>query len=168
MLMASVRAIALAMLLAVPAAAPALAAPQRALTTAQLVDFCHSLTMAEAEGKASALGWGKMDDHVNDGWRQGYLSMNGGSVDVITWRRSDMVTEALSFWIAIGESSQRVCAYSTKNPAGLLDSLNDQFGKPSSVLKHDFGEVVFWTKGSMEVSFSRIDSSAGVTISYDF
>jgi len=165
--MASARTIALAILLVVPAA-PGMAAPPRALTTAQLVDFCRSLTMAEAESKAHALGWKKMDDNVNDGWREGYLSMNGGSVDVITWQHSDTDTESLSFWIAVGETSHRVCAYSTKAPAGLLDSLNDQFGKPSSFLKHDFGEVVFWTQGAMEASFSRVDSSAGVTISHDF
>ena len=163
-----VRTITLAMLLVITAAAPGMTAPQRALTTTQLVDFCSSLTMAEAERKADALGWKKMDDKVNDGWREGYLSMNGGSVDVITWQRLDVDTEGLSFWIAVGESSHRVCAYSTKNPAGLLDSLNDQFGKPSSFLKHDFGEVVFWNQGGMEASFSRVDSSAGVTISHDF
>jgi hypothetical protein len=162
------RAITLAMLAVVPAAAPGAAASQRALTTAQLVDFCRSQTMTEAESKASALGWKKLDDSINDGWREGYLSMNGGSVEVITWQRSDMDTEGLSFWIADGESSHRVCAYSTKTPVGLLDSLTDRFGKPSSVLEHAFGEVVFWTQGSMEVSFSRVDSSAGVTISHDF
>jgi hypothetical protein len=51
--------------------------------------------------------------------------MNGGSVDVITWQRSDTDAEGLSFWIAVGETSHRVCTYSTKAPAGLLDSLSD-------------------------------------------
>lgn len=166
--MMPIRTVTMAMLLAVLAAAPVLAAPQRALTGAQLFDFCRSQTMAEAESKANALGWKKMDDRVNKGWREGYLSMNGGSVDVITWQRSDIETEGLTFWIAIGESRHRACAYSTKTPAGLLDSLNDQFGKPSSFLKHDFGEVVFWTQGALEVSFSRVDLSAGVTIRHDF
>lgn len=166
--MSAIRTITLAMLLLVPAAAPALAAPQRALTTAQLVDFCSSSTMAEAESKASALGWKKLDDAINAGWREGFLDMNGGSVDIVTWQHSDIDTESMSFWIAVGESRLRVCDYSTKAPDGLLDSLNQAFGKPSSFLKHDFGEVVFWTQGSMEVSFSRVDSTASVAISYKF
>lgn len=147
----------------------AMAATPSALTTAQLLDFCRSTTMAEARSKGSVLGWRDMSDADDNGWREGFLNMNGGTVDIVTWRRGENDADGiLSFWIANGESRHRACAYSTGTTDGLLDSLKQAFGAPTSVLPSDVGEVVTWTHGSMEVNFSRVGSSAGVVISYAF
>lgn len=167
--MAPVRKITLAAMLVVLSSKAAMAAPPSALTTAKLLDFCRSTTVAEAESKGNLLGWRKTGDADNNGWREGFLGMNGGTVDIVTWRRGENDADGiLSFWVANGESRHRACSYSTGTPDGLLDSLKQEFGTPTDVLNHDFGEVVTWTQGSMEVSFSRVNSSAGIVISYKF
>jgi hypothetical protein len=167
MLMAQAWRTALAVVLLTLSSVAATAEPPSTVPTAQLLDFCRSTTMAEAERKGDALGWQRGGD--DKGWREGFLEANGGTVSVLIWRRNQNDADGLiSFWIATGESRHRACSYSTGRPEGLLDGLKQAFGTPTSFLNHDLGEVVTWTQDSMEVSFSRVNSSAGVVISYEF
>lgn len=169
MLKGSIRNVAVATVITTSSMAAATAEPLSVPTTVQILDFCRSATMAEAETKGSALNWQRMSDTDLAGWREGFLASNGGTVDIIGWRRSENdVDGLLSFWIANGESRHRACSYSVGTPDGLLDGLKRELGAPSDVLSHDFGEVVTWTQGAMEVSFSRVGSSAGVVVSNEY
>jgi hypothetical protein len=167
MLIAQARKITLAALLMALSDIAAMAAPAPMLNVAQLLDFCRSTTMAEAERKGDAFGWRRGGDDKS--WREGFLDANGGTVGVLVWRRSDSEADGmLSFWIAVGESRHRACSYATGEPEGLLDGLKQAFGTPSAVFSHDFGEVVTWTQGHMEASLSRVNSSVDVVISHEF
>lgn len=156
-----------AMLVTSPAAAASAALPP-ALTLDQFLEFCRSTTVAEAKIKGDALGWRPMGhaDSASE-WRERFLDVNGGALGAVTWRRGEDDGDGiLSFWIAAGESIHRACSLSTSTPDGILDSLKQAFGKPSYFSGHKYGEVVFWTHGSREVSFSRMNSSVGVMIVY--
>jgi hypothetical protein len=112
------------------------------LTLAQLVDFCTSKTLAEAEAKGDQLGWRR-------------IASTGNAVEVSGWRRGDIDGgDSLSFWVARGPGQHRACAYSVTNPAGLLDDLSERFGTPSNLEKHDFGTTASWKLGVTEISFS--------------
>jgi hypothetical protein len=131
------------------------------MTSAQVFDFCDSQTIAEAEAKGNKLGWQRMTDSELQVWRTGFLSYNGGLVEVLGWRRGGSEgDDLLSFWIARGPSNHRVCAYSIARPASLLDDLSEHFGIPTSLNKYKFGATAIWKLGQREVSFSQIGSSA--------
>jgi hypothetical protein len=118
------------------------------LTLAQLVDFCTSKTLAEAEAKGDQLGWRR-------------IASTGNAVEVSGWRRGDIDGgDSLSFWVARGPSRHRACAYSVTNPAGLLDDLSERFGTPSNLEKHDFGTTASWKLGVTEISFSQVGQSS--------
>ncbi|GEC35922.1 hypothetical protein N181_31890 [Sinorhizobium fredii USDA 205] len=136
-------------------------------TVAQLLDICGSSTVSEATTKGDALGWERMNDEQVEEWRAGFLAHNGGSVDLVGWRRGEKEGDGmLSFWIAKGPNGHKACSYSVTNPAGLLDALTQRFGPPSSLDKMDFGSVAYWKHSATEVSFSQVGSSTGVTIAY--
>lgn len=161
--------IALALASAALSGVSAAAAPP-VLTMVQFLDFCRSTTLAEARAKGDALGWRKMG--VADGaseWNERFLDVNGGTLGAVTWRRSDEDGDGiLSFWVADGESRHRACSYTSGVPDGILDTLNKTFGKPSYYSAHQYGEVIFWTQGAREVSFSRMNSSVDVSIVYKY
>jgi hypothetical protein len=123
------------------------------LTFVQLVDFCTSKTLAEAEAKGDQLGWRRLTPAELENWRH--------TVEVSGWRRGDKDGGgSLSFWVARGPSQHRACAYSVTNPAGLLDDLSERFGTPSNLEKHDFGTTASWKLGVTEISFSQVGQSA--------
>jgi hypothetical protein len=118
----------------------AAAAAPSTLPFAQLVDFCGSTTIAEAEAKGERLGWRRMTAAELEDWRLGFVTYAGGSVEIAGWRREDNDGgESLSFWVARGPSRHRACAYTATNPARLLDDLSEHFGTPNNLEKYDFG-----------------------------
>jgi hypothetical protein len=136
-----------------------------ALTIDQLLDICRSLTVLEAAAKGDRLGWPRMTGARVEEWRAGFLSYNGGAVQVLSWQREAKdVADAVSFWTAQGPNGHRACSYSTANSAGLLDALSARFGTPASLERYDFGAVASWSLGRAEVSFSQVGSNAVVNI----
>ncbi len=142
-------------------AAGAAAATPSMLTLAQLVDFCGSTTIAEAEAKGGQLGWRHMTPAELEDWRAGFVAYSGDAVEVSGWRRGDKDgSESLSFWVAHGPNLHRACAYSLTNPARLLDDLSERFGTPNNLEKYDLGTTASWKLGAMEISFSQVGQSA--------
>jgi hypothetical protein len=149
--------VAFSVLFAIGAAA---AAPST-LPFAQLVDFCGSTTIAEAEANGEQLGWRRMTAAELEDWRMGFVAYTGGSVEISGWRREDNDGgESLSFWVARGPSRHRACAYTATNPARLLDDLSERFGTPNNLEKYDFGTTFSWKLGATEISFSRVGQIA--------
>jgi hypothetical protein len=131
------------------------------LTSTQLFDFCASQTIAEAERKGGQLGWRRMANAELEEWRASFASYNGGSVEVLGWRRGGKNgDDSLSFWVARGPNEHRACSYSAANPTSLLDDLSERFGTPVNLDRHEFGTTALWRLGPMEVSFSKAGSSA--------
>lgn len=137
------------------------------LTFAQLLDICGSSTVPEAAGKGDKLGWLPLSGPKVEEWRRAFVAHNGGSVQVVGWRRGEKDGDGLlSFRIAQGPSQHRACSYSLADPAGLLEALTERFGAPASFDKLEFGTTAFWKRASAEIAFSQVGSSAGVIISH--
>jgi hypothetical protein len=82
------------------------------LTFVQLVDFCTSKTLAEAEAKGDQLGWRRLTPAELENWRTSYIASTGNTVEGTGWRRGDKDGgDSLSFWVARGPSQHRACAY---------------------------------------------------------
>lgn len=155
-----------AVLMVLPISEAAVAIPPTP-TVAQLLDICLSSTVSEAAAKGSALGWDRMRDQETAAWRRSFLAYNGGSVDVIGWRRGENEGAGLlSFWIAKGANSHRACSYSLAGPSALLDALTEHLGTPDTLDKSGSGATAYWKKGAMEVSFSQFGSSTDVNIAH--
>jgi hypothetical protein len=120
------------------------------LTSTQLFDFCASQTIAEAERKGGQLGWRRMAAAELVEWRASFASYNGGSVEVLGWRRGGKNgDDSLSFWVARGLNEHRACSYSAANPTRLLDDLSERFGTPSTSINTNsepqlFGDLARW------------------------
>lgn len=74
-----------------------------ALGIDELLGVCHATSLAEATEASERLVWMPEDTGALEDWRSGFLSYNGGPVEVIGWRQGNAEKdEALSFWIAGG------------------------------------------------------------------
>jgi hypothetical protein len=135
-----------------------------ALTAAQLHYICESETILEAEARGGQLGWLRTPDAQLEEWRRGFVAFNGGTVQVLGWRRDGSGRDSLSFWVAQGPSRHRACYYATANPEGLLDALSERFGTPATLERQDAMTTASWVIGRTEVSFARVGSSAVVNI----
>lgn len=127
-------------------AATVSAAQQPMLPTPdQLIDICESSTVAEASKKGNALGWEPGEDR---GWKKSFENYNGGSVDVVGWRRGEKDGDGLlSFWISTGPVSTRMCSYyATGDGAALLSAFLSHFGKPSKLDKFEPGLIAEWQR----------------------
>lgn len=140
------------------AVADAAAAPPM-LTLAQLLEFCDSKTLAEAEAKGDQLGWRRMTQAELEDWRAGFAASTHSAVEVSGWRREDG-GDSLSFWVAHGPNQQRACSYAVNNPALLLDDLSERFGAANDLDKRDSGTTASWKFGATEISFSQVGQSA--------
>lgn len=137
------------------------------LTVEQIVDICESTTIAEATVKGDAQGWERANEKLIETWKTAFRNYNGGSVEVIGWRRGENEGDGLmSFWIATGPEAHKACAYSVSGQTGLPEALEKHFGPPDSKGTYDFGETAFWKKGRQEVTFSRTGSGALINIAY--
>jgi hypothetical protein len=131
------------------------------ITLPQLLDFCDSQTIAEAQAKGDQFGWRRMTGTELADWRTGFIAYNGGPVEVSGWRRGDQSgDDSLSFWVAGGPNGHKACAYTVTGPAHLLDDLSERFGAPTSLDKREFGPTAVWKRGATEISFSQVGSSA--------
>lgn len=137
------------------------------LTVDRLFGICEAPTLRAASEKGDELGWDRLTDAETKEWRTHFLAYNGGSVEDVSWRRKSAdETESLSFWIAAGPNAHKACMYSTKNPAGLLNSLSERLGAPDSLEKDDTIERItaWWERDAVEYSFVQIGSSAIVSV----
>lgn len=137
------------------------------MTVDRLLNICKAPTVQSAIVSGNELGWQRQTDAELEEWRSHFVAYNGGSVDVVGWRRDNAGgAESLSFWIAVGPNGHKACAYSTKKPDGLLDALSESLGAPDSLDKHDAIETIsaFWKRGAIEYNFTQVGSSAGITI----
>ncbi|MBV8568814.1 MAG: hypothetical protein JO273_25510 [Methylobacteriaceae bacterium] len=136
-----------------------------ALTLGQLLDICASSTVAQAAAKGDGLRWRRVSDAQLADWRSRFVAYNGGSVEALGWQRGEKEGDGLlSFWTARGKNAHRACAYSVRNPGGLLDALIAHFGPPKSLDRYDFGTTATWKQGAVEISFSQVGSSAVLNI----
>lgn len=136
------------------------------MTIDRLFDICAAPTVQAAAVKGDELGWRRtIHDAKTDEWRTNFVAYNGGSVDVVDWRREQADgIESLSFWIATGPNKHKACAYSTPMPAGLLDALSERLGKPDNLEKNDVLVSAWWKRGEIVYSFTQVGSSASITI----
>jgi hypothetical protein len=137
------------------------------MTVHRLLDICKAPTVQAAIVSGNELGWQRQTDAELEEWRSHFVAYNGGSVDIVGWRRDNAgEAETLSFWIAVGPNEHKACAYSTKKPDGLLDALSESLGAPDSLDKQDAIERIsaFWKRGALEYNFIQIGSYAGITI----
>lgn len=138
------------------------------LSPARLLEVCSSETIAEVTAKGDQLGWEAVPatDPGTIEWRQSFMSYNGGSVDVVGWRKNSTENEeSISFWIAQGPNAHKACSYSVKVAGGLLDALIELLGRPSNLDRNEVAITAFWKPGRGEVSFSQVGSAALVVVS---
>lgn len=136
-----------------------------------LLDICEARTVEAASAKGDALGWRRMADAETEEWRTNFVAYNGGSVDLVGWRREQAGgTELLSFWIAVGPNGHRACAYSTTEPAGILGALSERLGEPDSLEENDAIDLIsaWWTRGDRQYSFAQVGSSVAINIGPNF
>ena len=144
-----------------------IAAPQ-ALSPKRLLEVCNSQSIAEVTAKGNQLGWETVPatDPSTVEWRKSFVSYNGGSVDVVGWRKTSTENvEVLSFWVAEGPNAHKACSYSINVADGLLDALIELLGRPSTLHKDEVSTTAFWKQGTREISYSQVGTAAGVVIS---
>lgn len=138
------------------------------MTVDHLLNICEATNVQAATKKGDELGWQRQTDAETEEWRSHFVAYNGGSVEVVGWRRDDNAGEAdlLSFWVAVGPNGHKACAYSTKSPDGLLNALSQRLGTPDNMEKEAAIEMIsaYWKRGAVEYSFTQIGSSAGINI----
>ncbi|MBG0512107.1 hypothetical protein I3J13_25335 [Agrobacterium sp. MOPV5] len=137
------------------------------MTAERLLNICEAPTVQTAMTKGDELGWPRLTDAETEEWRRSFVAHNGGSVDVVGWRREKAGgAESLSFWLATGPNGHKACAYSTPRPAGFLDALSERLGAPDNLDKNDAIEstTAWWKRGAVEYSFVQVGSSAVINI----
>ena len=137
------------------------------MTVDRLLDICEAPTVRAAAAKGDQLGWQDMTDAETEEWRTSFVGYNGGSVQLVGWRREQAgAAESLSFWIAVGPNGHKACTYSTARPAGLLDALSERLGTPDALDKNDAIESIsaWWTRDEIAFSFVPVGSSALISI----
>jgi hypothetical protein len=137
------------------------------MTVDRLFSVCEAPTVGAAAGEGDELGWQRLTDAETEEWRTSFVGYNGGSVELVGWRREQGgAAESLSFWIAVGPNGHKACTYSTARPAGLLDALSERLGPPDTVDKNDAIESIsaWWTRDEIAFSFVQVGSSALVSI----
>jgi len=137
------------------------------MTVDRLLDICEARTVDAATANGSELGWQRLADAETEEWRTNFVAYNGGSVELVGWRREQAGgDESLWFWIAVGPNGHKACAYSTTEPAGVLGALSVRLGEPDSLEENDAIEMIsaWWTRGERQYSFTQVGSSATINI----
>lgn len=132
------------------------------MTVDRLLAICEAPGVQAATVKGEALGWKRLTDAETEEWRNNFVTYNGGSVEVVGWRREKTGhADLLSFWVAVGPNVHKACSYSTARSAGLLDALSGRLGEPDILDRHDAAEVISasWTRGAVVYSFAQVGSS---------
>lgn len=132
------------------------------MTVDRLIAICEAPDVQAATMKGEALGWRRLTDVETEEWRNNFVTYNGGSVEVVGWRREKAGhADLLSFWVADGPDGHKACSYSTASSAGLLDALSARLGEPDILDRHDAAEVISasWTRGAVVYSFAQVGSS---------
>jgi hypothetical protein len=163
-----VRAIAIIIATVVSIYAGSSAAAPVEMTVDRLISICMASDIQDVSAKGEELGWQRMSEADTSEWRSAFQGYNGGSVEVVGWKREQSdSTDSLSFWIAVGPSGHQACTYSTDHPAGLLDALKARLGSPDDFEKMEEIEstTAFWNKEGIEYAFSQTGSSAMIQIS---
>lgn len=133
----------------------------------RLLAVCEAPTVPAALAQGGELGWPRLTDADTQEWRTGFLGYNGGSVEVVGWRRGDArEAETLSYWVAVGPNGHTACAWSTTDPDGLLDALSQRLGEPDILEDKGAAGIVsaHWTRDAAEYSFAQVGSSAIINI----
>ena len=137
------------------------------MTVDRLLNICEAPTVLAATVKGDDLGWQRQTDAETMEWRTQFVAYNGGSVEVVGWRRDKAgEAESLSVWVAVGPNGHKACAYSTARPTGLLDALSERLGAPHNLDKNDAIEITsaYWKRGAVAYSFTQVGSSAVINI----
>ncbi len=137
------------------------------ITVDHLFDICEASNVQSATTKGDALGWQRLDNAETEEWRTHFNAYNGGSVDVVGWRRDKADrTETLSFWVAVGPNAHKACAFSMTKPEGWLTALTERLGTPDNLEKNDAIEnvVASWKRGALAYYFVQVGSSAVINI----
>ncbi|WP_432355115.1 hypothetical protein RMR16_020155 [Agrobacterium sp. rho-13.3] len=145
----------------------AAAAMPENMTVDRLLAICDATDVQAATVQGDKLGWQRLTDAETEGWRTDVVGYNGGSVEVVGWRRESAGrTDSFSFWVAVGQNGHKACTYSTARPAGLLDALSARLGPPNTLDKEDSVEMIsaYWKQGAVEYSFTQIGSSATIAV----
>lgn len=132
------------------------------MTVDRLLAICEAPDVQAATVKGEELGWKRLTDADTEEWRNNFVTYNGGSVEVVGWRREKTGhADLLSFWIAVGPNGHKACSYSTARSAGLLDALSGRLGEPDILDRQDAAEVISasWTRGAVVYSFAQVGSS---------
>ncbi|MBZ5759279.1 MULTISPECIES: hypothetical protein [Rhizobium] len=132
------------------------------LTADQLIGICESSTVVEASKKGDVLGWQPVEDKA---WKKSFENYNGGSVDVVGWRRGAKDSDGLlSFWISTGPVSTRMCSfYASGDGAALLSAFFSHFGKPSKLDKFELGLIADWERAGDVVELNQTGNLLSVS-----
>lgn len=128
-----------------------------------ILDVCDATTLDEAAGRGERLGWPAAPE--DRAWRARFERYNGGTVRVISWRRSEREGDGLlSYWVASGPNAHRACAFTTSQPQ-LLEAMRGRFGTPDTF--EEQGDIVsaFWQRADAEISFTRVGASSLLNLS---
>lgn len=137
------------------------------MTVDRLLDICEAPTVQAATVKGDELGWQRQTDAETEKWRKQFVAYNGGSVEVVGWRRDNAGdAESLSVWVAVGPNGHKACAYSTNKPAEFLLALSERLGSPDRLDKEDAIELIsaYWKRDAVEYTFTQLGSSATINI----
>ncbi len=122
--------------------------------------------MPEARQTGKDLGWTQVDQSKLKDWRNGFVSHNGGSVDVVGWERgAEYEHLSVSFWISQGSNAHKACPISTGKPESFFNNLVARFGQPQDKFAHDLGLVATWSSDVQDISFSQVGTTATIAIS---
>lgn len=134
-------------------------------TIPQLLDICSSATVAEATAKGGRLEWERMDETRIAPWRSSFEHGSGQAVEVVGWSRGPQERDGLlSFWAMMGAGGQRVCSYSARDAARLLDGLSHVLGTPDRQEANGAIASAGWSFGLGQVSFIQVGADALITV----
>ncbi len=137
------------------------------MTVDRLLNICGAPTVQKATAKGDELGWQRMTNAETEEWRAHFVGYNGGSVELVGWRRNNAAgPESLSFWVAVGPNGHKACTYSTMQPAGLLDALSERLGAPDTLDGDSAAGITSaaWKRDAVVYSFTQVGSSATVSV----
>ncbi|WP_339510525.1 hypothetical protein [Ochrobactrum sp. MYb379] len=135
------------------------------MTAEKLLDICTSSTAQIAGKKGDVLGWQKMTGAEKDELRDALIGYNPDSVEIVGWQNKTIGLPDV-LWFATRTLRLKLCSYSSRNAAGLLDGLSKHLGTPERLERDNTAKSITasWSKNSLEYDFFQARSSAIVTI----
>lgn len=140
----------------------AAASEQTSVNVKMIVDVCMASNISDAVVKGQALHWHRIIDKE---WEDSFIRYNGGTVEVVGWRRGDDERDGLlSFWIANGPSPHRSCSYiGPANGEEILKETTARLGAPLTLETDYIGTFAEWGVNSERVELYQVGTLVSIT-----